>query len=867
MSAPVLATKLYIPAPQPGVVPRPRLIGQLNAGLHRKLTLISAGAGFGKTTLAREWVAGCGLPVAWLSLDAGDSDPMRFLTYMVSALQTVAPGVGSGVLGAMQSPQPPPVEAIMTSLLNEVSTIPGRLVLVLDDVHVVESWQVDTALNFLVDHLPPSLHLVITTREDPHLPLARLRSRGQLAELRAGDLRFTLPEAATFLNETMGLQVGLDDIIALETRTEGWIAGLQLAAISMQGHADTSSFIATFTGSHRFVLDYLMEEVLHQQPEHIQTFLLQTSILDRMSGPLCDAVLSPSPASGQETLEYLERANLFTVPLDNERRWYRYHHLFAGLLRQRLAQRTGEDDVCQLHIRASAWLEAQGLEMEAFRHAAAGQDVERVERIIDGSGVPLFARGGALPVLEWLASLPEDVLDARPWLWITFATTHSIIGQMSLVEPKLRRAEAALEHVESSEQRHIFGVWIAELRELIGILFGDPQHMQTIIDEYPDPSADAISAANLWKLGLAHLYTGNRDIARRVFESAIAACEATGNVHVNILATSSMASVHERANRLQVAFDTCQRAIRMIGEPPGPIACEAFGGLARISREWNDIAAAEAYGRQSAELAAQLEIPSFISSEVFLARLQLDRGDADGAIAALADVEQEALRRGFPFRLPEIAGTQVIALIALGNLDAAGDLVNRYDIPIARARVEIARGDCSAALATLSECRERFDVPGWEDERLKAVMLMALAHHVQGNTAEALTALDEALALAEPGGFIRLFVDEGAPMMELLVEAAARGMRPAYVNRLLAASRAGESPRQARPSQPLVDPLSERELEVLQLLAQGLSNQQIGDRLYLALSTVKGHNRNIFAKLQVARRTEAIARARDLGIL
>src|SRR6266581_1984504 len=340
MSTSILATKLYLPRLRPNVVSRPRLLERLNEGLHRKLTLIAAPAGFGKTTLVSEWVEGIERPTAWLSLDKGDNDPTRFLTYLVAALQTIAPNIGEGVLGVLQSPQPPPPEAMLTALLNEITTIPDHFVLVLDDYHVLDAQPVDQALTFLLEHLPPHMHLVIATREDPALPLARLRAGGHLTEVRAVDLRFTPSEAAAFLNQVMGLNLSAEDIALLATRTEGWIAGLQLAALSMQGHKDTISFIKCFTGSHHFVLDYLVEEVLQQQPESVQNFLLRTSILDRMSGPLCDAVLLDATTSGQETLEYLERANLFIVPLDNERRWYRYHHLFADLLRQRLHQST-----------------------------------------------------------------------------------------------------------------------------------------------------------------------------------------------------------------------------------------------------------------------------------------------------------------------------------------------------------------------------------------------------------------------------------------------------------------------------------------------------------------------------------------------
>jgi ATP/maltotriose-dependent transcriptional regulator MalT len=465
MPTPILATKLYIPPPRPQVVLRPRLMGRLNEGLHCKLTLISAPAGFGKTTLVGEWVnqkAEHGRrkdesvettqpssftlhpsKVAWLSLDEGDSDPTRFLIYLVAALQTlalskvegIAPNIGAGLLGVLQSPQPPPTESILTALLNEITTIPDDFVLVLDDYHLVDAKPVDVALTFLVEHLPPQMHLVIATREDPQLPLARLRVQGHLIELRAADLRFTPSEAAGFLNQVMGLNLSAEDIAALEARTEGWIAGLQLAALSMQGHQDAAGFIKSFTGSHHFVLDYLVEQVLQRQSASVQDFLLRTSILDRLCGPLCDAVLLAPSGSGQAALEYLEHANLFIVPLDDERRWYRYHHLFADLLRQRLQQSlvssSGDEGrgVAELHIRASEWFEDNGLELEAFQHAAAANDVERAARLMEGRGMPLHVRGALVPVLNWLESLPRTVLDGRPILWVMYAGALTTAGQ------------------------------------------------------------------------------------------------------------------------------------------------------------------------------------------------------------------------------------------------------------------------------------------------------------------------------------------------------------------------------------------------------------------------------------------------------
>ena len=380
MNMPILATKLYIPLPRTNVVLRPRLIERLNEGLHRKLTLISASAGFGKTTLVSEWVAGCERPVAWLSLDEGDNDPTRFLTYLVAALQTIAPNIGEGVVGALQSPQPPPTESILTALLNEIAALPDKFVLVLDDYHVIDAKPIDDALTFLLEHLPPQMHLVITTREDPQLPLARLRARGHLTELRAADLRFTPAEAAAFLNQVMGLDLSAEDIAALETRTEGWIAGLQLAALSMQGREDVPGFIRAFAGDNRYIVDYLVEEVLQRQPDHVRSFLLQTAILDRLNGPLCDAVTGQE--EGNARLEALERGNFFVVPLDDKRHWYRYHHLFADVLSAHLMAEQ-PDQVATLHRRASEWYEQNGSAADAIRHALAAEDFARAADLVE----------------------------------------------------------------------------------------------------------------------------------------------------------------------------------------------------------------------------------------------------------------------------------------------------------------------------------------------------------------------------------------------------------------------------------------------------------------------------------------------------
>ncbi|HEX8228102.1 MAG TPA: LuxR C-terminal-related transcriptional regulator [Chloroflexia bacterium] len=891
MSTPVLATKLYIPPPRPKVVQRPHLVERLNEGLHRKLTLISAPAGFGKTTLVSEWVSGCGRPVAWLSLDEGDNNPTRFLTYFVVALQSIAPNIGAGVLGVLQSPQPPPPETILTALLNEIATIPDNFVLVLDDYHVIDAEPIDAGLTFLLEHLPPQMRLVIATREDPQLPLARLRARDQLTELRVTDLRFTPTEAAGFLNQVMGLDLSPDDIAALETRTEGWIAGLQLAAISLQGHQAPTTFIKSFTGSHHFVMDYLVEEVLQQQPDSVQAFLLRTSVLDRLCGSLCDAVLLDESLSGQETLEYLERTNLFTVPLDNERRWYRYHHLFADLLRQRLHQgtasskadgRDGRDGVDELHIRASQWYEDNGLDIEAFQHAAAANDIERAERLLDGKGIPLHFRGAVTTILGWLESLPAAVKNARPSLWWRHGSLLLVVGQTTGVEETLQAAENALQGTEVDDQTRYLVGQIAAARATLAITRYDVETLLTQSHralEYLHPRHLTLRANAYWTLGFAYLLQGDRPAARQALTESISLSQASRSVFTTILATIGLGQVQEIDNQLYQAVETYGGVLQVAGDQPLQIIGEAHLGLARVLYEWNDLEAAEQHGRQSLHLARQYDkvIDRFIIVEVFLARLKLARGDVVGAATMLAQTAQSAREKNFVHRIPEVAAAQVVTLLRLGNVAEAAHLAQTYKLPISQARVHLAQGDPAAALAVLEPLRQHVEAKAWEDERLKVMVLQAVALHAQGEKDKALRLLGDAMSLAEPGGFIRIFIDEGMTMAQLLAEAAARGVMPAYAGRLISAFEAeksrstGESHRTSLPafppSQPLDEPLSQRELEVLQLIARGLSNREISERLFLALDTVKGHNRKIFDKLQVQSRTEAIARARELGLL
>jgi LuxR family transcriptional regulator, maltose regulon positive regulatory protein len=880
MAIPILATKLYIPPPPPKVVLRARLVERLNEGLRRKFTLISAPAGFGKTTLVSAWVASSDRPVAWLSLDEGDNDPTRFLVYLVAAVRTIAPTIGEGVLSLLQSPQPPPTESILTALLNEITTIAVNFVLVIDDYHVIDAKPVDTVLTFLLEHLPPQMRLLIATREDPQFSLARLRGGGNLSELRVTDLRFTPSEAAGFLNQTMGLNLSADDVATLESRTEGWIAGLQLAALSLQGHPDATSFIQSFSGSHHFVLDYLLEEVLQRQSESVQTFLLRTSILDRLCGPLCDAVLGDPAAAGQATLEYLERANLFVVPLDNDRRWYRYHHLFADLLRQRLHQRNTSspaneaDDVTELHRRASQWLEDHGLEIEAFHHAAASNDVERAERLIEGQGVPLQFRGAGAPVLKWLESLPTTDLDARPGLWVTYATALFFGGRHTAVEEKLQAAEAALHGAEPDDGNRDLVGRIASIRATLAVIQHD---VDTIIAqsrralEYLDPDNVPIRTAATYTLGHAHQLQGDRAAASQAYTEVSVLSKSFPNSIYAIAATLSLAQVQEADNQLAVATRTYRRVLPLVGDPPRGLAAEAHLGLARISYEWNDLDAAQEHGQQCLQLTRQGEsVDTFASYAVFLARLRLARSDVPGAVAILHEAEEFLRQHNFVFRMADVAAAQVLTLLRQGRVAAAAHLAETHELPISLARIHLATGDTPAALEVLESWRQQVEAKGWADERLKVMILQAVALQAHGDGDTAVQLLLDALALAETGGFIRSFVDEGIPMARLLHAAAAHARMPEYIAKLLTVFGVGEQIIEDKSdrshSQPLIEPLSQRELEVLRLISQGLSNHEIAERLFLALDTVKGHNRKIFGKLQVQRRTEAVARARELGL-
>lgn len=869
MLAQVLATKLYTPTSRPDVVLRQRLINRLNAGLHGKLTLISAPAGFGKTTLVVEWISSHEHPVAWLSLDESDSDPVHFLTYFVVALQKIDPQIGTGILNLLKTPQPPPIDSLLTTLLNELATIAHDFVLVLDDYHTLDSAEIDTALTFLIDNQPPQMHLVLTTREDPRVPLARLRVRGQLTELRATDLRFTPDEAAEFLSQAMGLSLSMEDVNTLEQRTEGWIAGLQLAGISMQGLQDKHEFIRSFAGSHHFVLDYLVEEVLTHQPNHIQDFLLKTSILDRMCGSLCAAVLQDDEHTMQANLENIQNANLFLVPLDNERRWYRYHHLFGELLRKRLGLFSNEQ-IDNLHIRASSWYEAHEFEVEAFQHAATASDTQRAERLIN-NGVPLYFRGISRPVLNWLDSLSNDVLNSRPSLWIVYAWTLMAAHRSTQIEHKLQSAETALNQAEFDDSTNDLFGQVAAIRAMEAAIQYDTD---TIIAQ-ARRALDLLHPDNIYirtavtrALAIAYQFRGERATAREFYLAAIAMSEASDNYFVNILATTGLGIIQESDNQLYQAVESYQRVLDLVGDANQPITCSAHLGLARIYYEFNDLNAAHEYAQHGTRLAQQIEgIDSAASGQIFLARIKLAQEKLVEGLALLDDVEQTVQQRNFVRQMPAVSEARVLFYLRQNNVESASHLAHANDLPLSQARVYLAENNPEEALSILMSYRQQMETKDWHDECLKAMVLQAIAHAQNDDIEQAVAGISEALAFVASNGFVRIFLDEGQSMQRLLLEVAGRGVMPEYVRKLITAFQIEPGQGESPSSHPLIEPLSERELEILALIADGLSNREICERLYLALSTVKGHNRNIFDKLQVKRRTEAIARARQLGLI
>jgi len=901
---PLISTKLRVPQVRPKLVARPHLTERLNREAGRKLTLITAPAGFGKTTLLGEWVATCSdeRSIAWVSLDQTDNDPARFLSYLVAALGTIEDGFGEDILSSLRAPGSPPVEALTGALINELADIPAKLALVLDDYHLIDSEAVHGVVTILLEHLPPNAHLIISSRVDPPLQLSRMRARSQMVELEAADLSFTSEEAATFLSRVMELEISGEDVAMLEERTEGWIAGLQLAALSMRDRKDISGFIKAFSGSHRDVLDYLAEEVLRGRPERLQEFLLRTSVLDHLSGALCDALTGRS--DGQEKLERLERDNLFVIPLDEERRWYRYHHLFTDFLRTRL-EREGFERIKELHRRAAAWYEENGLISEAVGHALAAEDHERAADLVERVVGEMWFRGEALTLLGWLEALPEGAKRRRPQLLLEHATALMWVGRLESVESLISEAERIVEAAEEGSgeglsqsaenihRRYLLG-YAAASRAWHANLSADSQsgieHAQRALALLPDdprPRAWATLA-----LAAAYSFAGDFEAASAAFAEAAELGFTAGHDYLALEAMGYHAELQMARGRLREADGILRRALGFAAER-GDDSLLATGevhvALGELLYEWDDLDSAEDRLTEGIQLAERTgHFGTLVNGCLSLSRLRQARDDTDGALEAAREAQRPAQSSGVSQFIVEVATWKSRLHLAQGELVGATSELERVSVgdedpvfvreieQIARARLLVARGEHEEALRLLADLREADQTVGRTGREIEILTLEALALQAKGKKELAVSTLTQALALGEPEGYVRTFVVEGPEMAPLVSEVLmvhqrrhlVRSDRPSahYLRKLLAAleqAASGSMP----PTPQLTEPLSERELEVLQLIEAGKSNRRIAQELFVAAGTVKTHIRSIYRKLDAHSRTQALVRARELNLL
>ncbi|MFC4783950.1 LuxR C-terminal-related transcriptional regulator [Nocardioides sp. MAHUQ-72] len=908
MPTPLLETKLFLPRPRPGLVPRPRLLGRLQQGLASRLMLVSAPAGFGKTTLLVDWVAsvpavaGRETSAAWLSLDPGDNDPATFWTYVIAALRTVEPDVGADALGLLEGPRPPAARHVLTALLNDLGTAGADVVLVLDDYHVIDSAEVHEGVQFLLEHLPHRLHLVIASRTDPALPLPRLRARGDLVEVRAADLRFTPDEAATYLNDAMGLRLTSYDVDALEERTEGWIAALQLAALSMAGRDDVASFIAGFAGDDRYVVDYLVEEVLQRLPEEVRSFLLQTSVLDRMTGSLCDAVTGRD--GGRGVLEALDRDNLFLVPLDDRRRWYRYHHLFADVLRARLLDEHPER-VDALHRLAGDWFERHGDRTEAIRHAMAGHDFEGAATLVELE-IPAMRRDRREATMRgWLEALPDDVLRARPVLCNSLGGARMSTGSFEGVEELLDDAERWLTEDEAGTLPGAVVVDRDELRRLpaaiavhragLALARGDVDgtvgHARRALEAALEDDHLARGAASAL-IGLAAWSTGDLAVAHDSYAVSLGELEAAGHVSDVLGCTIALADIQLARGRLRAALRTYQQGLELASPTEGRVlrgTADMHVGLAALHRELGDLAAARRELTRSRELGEQAALPqNAYRWRVVMAQVCEAEGDPEAATALLDEAERvyvgdfspevrpvPALRARLWARQERVDDAR--AWVERRGLSVTDDLGYLRELEhLTLARVLVAEHTPTSGGTGLDQALDllaRLLRAAQDGDRNGSVIeirvVQALAHQRRGDLARATASLEAALALAGPEGYARTFLDEGEPMAGLLAAAADRGVAAAYVGRLRAALGAAPdvAPDRAAPAPGLVEPLSSREREVLRLLGTDLNGPEIARELVVSLNTVRTHTRNVYQKLGVNNRRAALRRARELDLL
>lgn len=874
LSSSVLTTKFYTPSIRPNLVARPRLIERMNIAEHVKLTLVSAPAGYGKSTLAGEWVNQKGIPAAWLTLDKNDNNLNRLITYIIAAIRTVFPDFGEMTLAALQMDQPLAPNTILTSLINEINRTSNQLMLVLDDYHNITDHQVHEAISYLLDFLSEFVHLVILTRSDPPIPLGRLRAQGQLVEIRVNDLSFTSEETTAFLNETMGLGLSSELIRSLEERTEGWITGLQLAALSLKelDSQQIGEFITKFTGGHHYIVDYLLEEVLARQPDSLRDFLLRTSVLERLTGDLCNALTGR--ADGQDMLESLDRGNLFLLPLDDMRRWYRYHRLFADLLQQRLRQEQGYS-ARNLHRQASDWFEKNRFIFEAMQHALKAKDFERVAEQMEQVGWELFTRGEMAAIIRWISALPKEILSSRPELSVLYAWAMAKSGQLDDVEPCLQGVDTQTMKGEVAAVRaYVSGVH--------GNLSQAVELAQTALANLPEENFH-MRAIVTQNLGVAYHWIGDPISAIQTLTKAVELTRLANQKFQTLTTLAILGRAHEMQGNLHKAREIYQNAITLGSEAsqePVPFAGMAYVGMARLQYEWNDLEGAMYNAREGIRLS---KTGGFMAYQIFgyaiLARIYEAKGDHDRADEMLQKAEWLGQGSEYDLVLALVSEMRIRMWIRQGNLSAAEDWARAHLLSsvdelnaaseieqIAVARVLVAQDRFDQALNLLTQLLDTAQAANRMENVLKILILLALVYQSERKTASALSVLERVLALAKSEGYRRIFIDQGEAMERLLRRAGTQGIEPQFVAKLLPEfdqSSAGPG----MITQPLIEPLSRRQLEVLNLLADGLSNEEIAEKLVITVGTVKAHTANIYRKLNVNSRLQAVARARELEIL
>ncbi len=904
MDVPILATKLNIPAPRSTQVLRPRLVERLERGLAlgRRLTLVSAPAGYGKTTLVANWLATSKRPVAWLSLDEGDNDAVQFLRYLIAALQRVRPRVGAEVLEMLSAAPLQSARHLVAPLINEIAAAGDHEILVLDDYQLVDLPAVHEIVTVLLQRIPAGMHVVILTRQDPPLPLPQFRARDQVTEIRERDLRFTAAEAAAFLNESMELSLTADAVAKLEARTEGWISGLQLAALALNENRDaerSEAFIAAFTGSNRLVLDYLAEEVLERQPTELHEFLLQTSILARLTGTLCNAVTGHS--NGQAMLERLERTNLFIIPLDQDRIWYQYHRLFAEFLRHRLGETASSEAIATLHRNASAWYERNSLVGEAVGHALQAGDFERAAELILKEVLADRMLVQPRRLRSWIEVLPEAVVRAHPRVCLAHAWVLLLTGEPDAAENRVRDALDAAREGDTE----IMGEAAA-----VSLMSAVLQNDQDGVLRWANAALTYLPEGRLFlratmalNLGFASDMKGETEAALHAYGEAASLGQAVGDAVIAVMSTVQLGDIQALRGELHRAAGLYTNAIHLGTRAGGqvPVTASAYLGLGRLLYEWDDLEGAARRLESCIELGRRWENADLLAAGYAqLALVQQTRGNVDGAREAKRRFDEAIESRILmPSTITVGHAYEARLWVRQGNLEAAAAWARRYGTPSARvaglqpgleeatwARILLAQGHAEPVNSVLDSLIPLVEAAGHLRNVVELLTLRALARDALGASASALQLLEQALVLAQREGYVRTFADEGPAMARLLRAVLAmerespRAVSNAYVQLLIDASEPDvahegiplENPallsRQPGTSRrvPLIEPLSERELEVLQLIATGLSNAEIAHKLMITTGTVKRHINNIFGKLDVHSRTQAVARARTFGL-